>query len=187
MQQDINKKFKGFEAEHVSKMPSGHEARFLLKLDADQPIKRTSNKWFYYIAASVMLFLSCGLFLFNNKTEQPIKRTVSVEKSLELKSLGDVSPELKQVENYYLASINLELSKMSINSNNKELFDTYLDQLENLNVAYKNLSKDLTQNGPTEVLVTALIENLKLRLETLQRLKNQLKEMNQNFNSNTII
>jgi len=191
MQQDINSKFKNFEKENVSKMPNGHEARFLLKLDSKSVIKKSPKKGlkkqFLYIAASIILLISSGAFLFLNKVEQSKNSVANANSSTKLKTLGDLSPELKQVEDYYLANISLELSKMPVNENNKELFDVYLEQLEDLNLEYKSLSKELTNQGVTEVLVSALIENLKLRLQTLQRLKKQLQEVNQNLESNTLI
>jgi hypothetical protein len=92
--------------------------------------------------------------------------------------LGDVSPGLKKVEDYYLASINLELSKIEYTPETKDLFDGYVVQLEELDKEYKRLSVELTQSGPSELTVNALIDNLKFRLNLLYRLRAQLKELN---------
>ena len=94
------------------------------------------------------------------------------------KSLGDISPQLKKVEDYYLANINLELSKMKVTPESKELFDGYLERLEELNKEYAALADELTQSGPSELTVNALINNLKLRLNLLYRLKEKLSELN---------
>ena len=40
------------------------------------------------------------------------------------------------------------------------------------------LSKELIESGPTEQTVTALIDNLKFRLELMYRLKDKLNELN---------
>mgnify|MGYP000968125522 CR=1 FL=1 len=64
------------------------------------------------------------------------------------------------------------------NKENKELFDSYIVRLEELNNEYKRLSIELTESGPNELTVSALIDNLKLRLNLLYRLKEQLNELN---------
>ncbi|WAC03516.1 hypothetical protein N7U66_08565 [Lacinutrix neustonica] len=43
---------------------------------------------------------------------------------------------------------------------------------------YKTLSIELTKNGPDELTVDALINNLKFRLNLMYRLKEQLKQLN---------
>jgi len=50
-----------------------------------------------------------------------------------------------------------------------------------LDKEYNSLNAELSKVGPTEATVTALIDNLKLRLDLLFKLKNKLKELkNQN-------
>ena len=80
--------------------------------------------------------------------------------------------DLKKVEDYYLASINLELSKMEYTPETKDVFDGYLLQLDELDKEYQRLSAtELTESGPSELTVNALIDNLKFRLNLLYRLR----------------
>ena len=51
-----------------------------------------------------------------------------------------------------------------------------MKQLSELDKEYKNLSIELNKVGPTEATITALIDNLKMRLELLFKLKNKLNE-----------
>jgi len=92
-----------------------------------------------------------------------------------VKTMGDISPDLKKVEDYYLASINLELSKVKVTEDNKEIFDGYINRLQELQAEYNNLNVELTQNGPNPLTIDALINNLKLRLNLLLDLQEQLK------------
>ena len=177
MAQDIRKLFKEEPKVSSHKMPKGHEARFLDKLDEALP-KQTSRPLFSFlnIAASVVILigLSFGAYkYFNQSVEEVIPETV-VQKS----PLGEISPQLKKVEDYYLANINLELSEMKVTPENKEMFDGYLSQLEELNKEYNVLSDELTTSGPTERTINALIDNLKFRLNLLYRLKEKLNELN---------
>ena len=85
------------------------------------------------------------------------------------------------MEDFYLTGINVQLASLDQNDENKELITGYLLRLGELDTEYAALNKELNEVGPTEATVTALIDNLKLRLELLFKLKNKLKELkNQN-------
>lgn len=177
MAQDIRKLFKEEPKVSGHKMPKGHEARFLDKLDNELPVQPTRSLFtFLNIAASVVILigLSFGAYKYMN---QSVEEVIPVE-VVETSPLGEISPQLKKVEDYYLANINLELSKMKVTPDNKEMFDGYLERLEELNNEYAVLADELTTSGPTERTVNALIDNLKLRLNLLYRLKEKLSELN---------
>lgn len=167
------------------KMSEGHEARFLKKLDDALPVETAIKKRVsvLQIAAGIVILIGLGFgaskFL-GNETVVPteIVDTKNPSKDDQLKSLGDISPDFKKVEDYYLANINLELSKVKQTPENKELFDGYVIRLAELNQEYKRLSVELTDHGPNELTVSALIDNLKLRLNLLYRLKEQLNDLN---------
>ncbi|WP_299334794.1 hypothetical protein [uncultured Psychroserpens sp.] len=185
MAQDLRHLFKNEEKTSQLKMSEGHEARFLEKLDKALPEDPSVKNRFsvFYIAASVvvLLGLAFGAYKFFQEPKSVLPQVVETtnpEKEQQLKSLGDISPDLKKVEDYYLANINLELSKVKLTPDNKELFDGYVVRLAELNQEYKRLSVELTENGPNELTVSALIDNLKLRLNLLYRLKEQLHDLN---------
>ncbi|MFY0714047.1 hypothetical protein J1D01_10250 [Seonamhaeicola sp. NFXS20] len=178
MAQDIRELFKN---DKITKeeMPKNHQERFIKKLDKAFPETRKSSFRWLQIAASIVVVIGLtfgGYKYFTKKNiEEPTK--VVANKSIETKTLGDISPGLKKVEDYYLASINLELSKIKYTPETKDLFDGYIEQLAELDKEYKRLSLELTESGPSELTVNALIDNLKLRLNLLYRLKSQLKEL----------
>lgn len=188
MAQDIRKLFENEPKVYKDKMPKGHEARFLNKLDEELPVTSNKSKFtFLNVAASVVILigLSFGAYQFINSGEDQLNSNSSEQLISESESespLGKLSPQLKKVEDYYLANINLELSKMKVTPDNKELFDGYLLRLEELNIEYEVLANELTQSGPTERTVEALIENLKLRLNLMYRLKEKLSELNNETN-----
>jgi hypothetical protein len=185
MVQDIRELLKNDQKLSQDKMSKGHEARFLKKLEEELPKDTPKNMFtFFNVAASVVLLIGLTyggykLVNFNQNTVIPEVATNTVA----AKTIGDVSPQLKKVEDYYLASINLELSKMKITSENKELFDGYLARLEDLNNEYNRLTEELIEAGPNEQTVNALIDNLKFRLNLLYRLKDKLNELNNSENN----
>jgi len=181
MAQDIRKLFENEQKVSNDKMPKGHEVRFLERLDNQLP-KQPKQSLFTIlnIAASVVILigLSFGAYKFINTPGVTVEpEEVAVESPL-----GKLSPQLKKVEDYYLANINLELSKIEVTPETQELFNGYLERLEELNNEYAKLADELTETGPTERTVNALIDNLKLRLNLLYRLKEKLNELNNDTN-----
>lgn len=196
MAQDIRDLFKNDNLSN-EKMPKNHEKRFLEKLDKALPEKKSKSHWSWIqIAASVIVILglSFGGYTFFKNEQKPVPykiastNTNSAENANK-SALGSVSPDLKKVEDYYLASINLELSKIKPTPETKELYDDYLEQIATLDQEYKRLSQELETSGPSELTVNALIDNLKWRLNLLYRLREQVKilntdsELNQNHKS----
>uniref|UniRef100_UPI00404B6763 hypothetical protein n=1 Tax=Gelidibacter sp. TaxID=2018083 RepID=UPI00404B6763 len=180
MARDIRKLFEDDQKVSKQQMLKGHEDRFFEKLETEFSEKTTKKSFrMYHVAASlvVLLGLSFGAYQF---FKTPIDSVEPDQKQevVTLKSLGDVSPDLKKVEDYYIANINLELSKVKLTKDNKEVFDGYIAQLEELNKEYERLTVELTENGPNELTVSALIDNLKWRLNLLYRLKEQLNQLN---------
>ncbi len=179
MARDIRELFKEDKISH-EKMPKNHQDRFLEKLDKALPEepKKSKFSWFRVAASVVVLLgLSFGTYNFFETDNTDLPPEVVSTNTVETKSLGDVSPGLKKVEDYYLASINLELSKIKPTAETKELFDDYLMQLNDLDEEYQRLSLELTESGPSELTVNALIDNLKFRLNLLYRLRAQLQEL----------
>ncbi|WP_136481366.1 hypothetical protein [Cognatitamlana onchidii] len=177
MARDIKDLFKE-ELKLTEKMPENHQGRFLEKLDQVLPIKKALFPSWIKVAASILLVL--GLSYGGFKYVQPEvidmpKHSVVNNETNATKTLGDVSPGLKEVEDYYLASINLELAKMDPTPETKDLIDSFLEQLNILDIEYQRLSKELTNSGPTELTVNALIDNLKFRLNLLYRLRSQIE------------
>ena len=181
MAQDLRNLFEKDLEVQSAKMSEGHEARFLDKLEQELPEKKSTNYFgFFRIAASVVVLLGLGYAAFNyfgGPTETGGVEPQVVETS-SIKTMGEYSPELKKVEDFYLASINLELSKVQLTPENKGLVDGYIQRLKELNDEYDKLTVELNEDGPNAITLDALINNLKLRLNLVTRLKDKLEEFN---------
>ncbi|MDT0540806.1 hypothetical protein [Croceitalea sp. P059] len=196
MAQDLRELFKEQRENEKFKMKDGHENRFLSLLEEELPsAKRTNSYLWLKIAASVVIVLSIGSYLLlkESHNKDVIKTTVVEHTKDDLKksiSLGDLSPELKKVENYYVANINYELSKLKVSEENKEVVDGFLSRLDELNIEYEVLNKELNEIGPNDQTIEAAINNLQLRLQLMQKLKsklNQLKSSKNEHESTNII
>jgi hypothetical protein len=168
MSQDLRELFKSVREESKPSMQKDHEERFLKRLEEELPKKEKSTFLFFKIAASALLLLTAGYFTWNAITETTdIEETiVDTEQGVEDQkgiSLGDLSPDLKKLENYYVANINLELSKLEVSDDTKTLVDGFMNQLQELDVEYDPLHEELNKRGPNAQTLSALIQHVQLR------------------------
>lgn len=182
MAQDIRKMLKEHRPE-TPKLSKGHEVRFEEKLAASFSEEKKNNHSFFWlkIAAVGILLLSLGYFGYqqlSNETDPEVQvAEVNDVKDTPQFTLGDISPDLKKVEEFYLTGINVQLASLQTTDENKDLIDGYMLRLKELDTEYTSLNREMNDVGPSEATVTALIDNLKLRLELLFKLKNKLKEL----------
>ena len=194
MAQDIRKMLQE-DRSLPSKPPKGHQNRFearLKKAFPQEEQERSSNRNFFFlkIAAVLIVVLGVGFFFLNQEsgftgnqiTDAPVETEVEPSEAIPVTKeyqLSDESPEFRKIENFYLASLNLELAKLEVNDTNKALVDSFMKQLAGLDEEYKKLNAEINETGLSESSVEALISNLQLRLELLYKLKNKIKDINQ--------
>ncbi|EAQ41651.1 hypothetical protein [Polaribacter sp. MED152] len=177
MQQDIRDKFKNYKEEKVE-LSNNHAKKFeaLLNQELHQTKpKKNYIKWLS-IAASILLLVSIGVQFYPTKKEDPILIKTDDNSTPKQITLGNISPEFNTIETYYTNSINLEISQLDLSEENKELVDNYLLKIAELTKEYKDLTQELNTKGVNDATIDALIRNLQLRLQLLQRLKKQLNE-----------
>lgn len=183
MSQDLREMFETDKEEPMSMLKEGHRVRFLERLNTEMPLPKKSNFYILKIAAAILVLVSVGIFILikDNKVSTNIPATTTVDRGdAAVKSnisLGDLSPDLKKLEQYYVANINLELAQLQVSKENRDLVDGYMSRLSELNDEYQRLNNELNQMGPNEQTVAALIKNLQLRLQLLQKLKEKLNEI----------
>ncbi|MEE2771102.1 MAG: hypothetical protein VX712_02710 [Bacteroidota bacterium] len=194
MGQDIREMFRNEEQDNRSALPKGHQKRFLEKLNQEMPSEERSLGWnqLLKVAAVIVVILAAGLFFISRTSSeeagnqivdtetQPVK--ASEEKNESDYRLSDVSPEFKKVEDYYLASLNIQLAKIDLTPENKELVDSFMSKLETLDQEYVALNTEIEQSGINEETIEAMIANLQLRLDLLKKLKTKLNELKQSKN-----
>jgi hypothetical protein len=182
MQQDIRDALKNFKEEDIV-LTKNHSKKFEDLLMQQMHPKNSKKKRYTWlsIAASIVLLLSVAIqFYPETKIDNPVKEI----------SLGSISPEFNSIETYYTNSINLVMSDLEVTDANEEILFGYLSKIKELSIEYKSLTKELNTKGVNDNTIDALIRNLQLRLQLLQRLKKQLKQLknlNTHKNENTII
>lgn len=192
MARDLRALFAKERKEKTYSMKEGHEHRFSALLDSEMPVnpkvKKFNGFFWMKIAASVIITIALGTYFFSQKRSAGvIEETEVVEKTSKENnnqgiSLGDLSPDLKKIESFYVANINLELSALEFNDENKAIVDGYMERLSELDKAYHNLNEELNNIGPNDQTINALIKNLQLRLQLLQKLKSKLNQLKSSKN-----
>jgi hypothetical protein len=192
MARDIKKMFENYTPE-PAKLPKGHEARFETKLnkvfsESISEEKKYVMPWLKIAAVAVVL-ITLSFFGYQQLSKPNLiiatdpnnsiveNSNENVDNSKPKLTLADISPDLKKVQEYYMTGINVQLASLKITDENRGLVNGYMQRLAVLDKEYTALNIELNKVGPTEITVTALIDNLKMRLDLLFKLKNKLKEL----------
>jgi len=166
------------------KMSKGHEQKFKNQLDEAFGAKPSkSYSMIYKMAAVAIIAVLSTIFVLNQTQIVSDNSTKQVSQTQKI-SLGDISPELHKIENFYLTSIKLELATLETSTEFDDVVNSYLEELKNINKAYDNLETELNTVGVSEEIINAMIDNLQLRLELLQDLKQKLNHLKQKQNEN---
>jgi hypothetical protein len=94
-------------------------------------------------------------------------------------ALGDVSPQYKEVENYYIHQVNLvesEITTIDI-SGNTEQREMLKKEMGSMDSVYIQLQKELKANPDDERIINAMIEHYQTKLEVMSFIVNQLKDI----------
>ena len=177
MAQDIKKLFEQEPEMATKKLPKGHQNRFKNRLEYEFPKEKNQFSWMK-IAASILVLLRLSIAvykLFYVEVSTEIAQEDAPEKKIN--SMGDLSPDLKKIEDYYLANINYRISKIKITDENRDLLAAYFSQLSVLQQDYADLNLQLDSDEISEETIDALIENLQMRLQLLKQLKKKLNEI----------
>ena len=173
-------------------LSANHQDKFARLLDERLPQQKKPMFLWLKVAAIGILLLGIGYILMTNTSGEP-QEQMAVEETLPAdnqenqkasKGLSDFSPEFKKLEDYYTRSITMGIASLEVNPENQELIDGYMKRLSTLDKEYKRLNAELVNVGPNDLTVNALIDNLKLRLELLLKLKNILRELKSANNEN---
>lgn len=149
-----------------------HENLFIERLYEELPIKNKNSFIVLKIAASILVFVSLGVATYFLNKEEVLPSSEFV--------LSDISLELKEIEDFYVANINLTLADIENNSENQAFVKRYLKRLSTLKEEHRILIIEMNEEGPNSQSIIVLINNLKLQLELLQELKEQLTSIKNN-------
>jgi hypothetical protein len=92
-------------------------------------------------------------------------------------TLGQVSPQYKEVENYYVHQVNLmegEIVNVDLKSNPAQKM-MLMKEMKSMDSTYVSLQRELKANPNDERIINAMIEHYQTKLEVMTYIVNQLK------------
>jgi hypothetical protein len=147
---------------HLEKFTRKLESRFLVK-------KRTISIVPYLLRAAVVVLLVTlsSLWTWDHFIRPGSQRM----------ALGDVSPQYKEVENYYVHQVSLMESEI-VNidlENNPEQKEVFLQEIKSMDSTYIELQKELKANPNDERIINAMIEHYQTKVDVMNYILSQLK------------
>ena len=145
----------------------------------DKEIKVIPIKRFYSLVASIVIVFGLGIvYLYtsiNDNTE--VVENEKPELKIEELSFASLSNDLAEVENYYITEVNDKLEMLK----SYEVDEEILEEVNLLSEEFDRLKVEMGQSVDPQLIVEAMIENYRLRLDILEDLLNELKQENKSL------
>ncbi len=154
----------------------GHFERFRMKLEMrfrKEAPKRSIVPYLLRAAVVTLLVTLSSLYTWDHFI-RPERKGMT---------LGQVSPEYKEVENYYIHQVNLmenELTQFDLGDPSQKA--VLMSEIKSMDSVRVQLQKELKANPNDERIIQAMVEHYQTKLEVMSYIVNQLKSVQ---NSNT--
>lgn len=158
-------------------LPSGHEKRFLEKLDREFPSVAKPKFNYWKVAAVLIPLMMLSVYYWTEMRPDELET--------ESFTLAEISPELSEAENQlaYLVEMNVKKVKSLETEENSEMVDNSLNQLQILQRDYNKLLDDLKESGGNPQVMKSVLLNLQLQVEVLETVLTQINSI-QEFKHN---
>jgi hypothetical protein len=150
----------------------GHVERFNWKLERrlhSRTVRRSIVPYLLKAAAVTVLVMLSSLWAWDTFIRAGKGRM----------SLGEVSPQYKEAENYYVQQVNFienEISKLEIESD-PEQKAILRNELRSMDSTYVQLQKELKANPHDERIINAMIAHYQTKIDVMNYIMEQLKEI----------
>ena len=152
---------------------AGHLERFSRKLENRFQVKTVTRS---IVPAVVTLLITLSSLWTWDHFIRPGRNRMT---------LGQVSPQYKEVENYYVHQVNLmegEIVNVDLKSNPAQK-TMLMKEMKSMDSTYVSLQRELKANPNDERIINAMIEHYQTKLEVMTYIVNQLKTIrNDNHN-----
>jgi hypothetical protein len=156
----------------------GHFERFRRKLEircGEKTLKRSIVPYLLKAAVVTLLVTLSSLWTWDHFIRPDRNRM----------TLGEVSPQFREVENYYVHQVKLmesELVNIDLKTNNEQK-KMLVTEMNSMDSVYVQLQKELKANPNDERIINAMIEHYQTKVEVMSYILSQLKAIrNENQN-----
>jgi len=158
--------------EICQELPAVRKEAKVISINFGEKLSFAADLIFMRIAAAILLLLGCGLTLFLMKQNTPAGSGIAVATTETTPAITNIAPELVEVEAYYTSQINRKKEQLTsydlkaLGLDEQQLIDKELAKLDS---SYLQLRKQLYTNPNTDQVMGAMIQNLQIRIEVLNR------------------
>lgn len=157
----------------------------VISINFGERLNFTADFMFMRVAATIVLLLACGITLWTVKQNNPVvtntTNTLAANTGTgEQESIYQVAPELAEVEVYYTSQINSkreELSEYDLKVLGLDETREIDRELARLDSSYTRLKNQLYTTPNTDQVMAAMVQNLQIRIEVLNRQLEVLKKI----------
>lgn len=175
---DLKDLFDGLDFD-IAEPSANHEEKFREKLRKQQPQKKARHNgvitmWLPGLAIAASFLIA--FLLFQGAFNDPFSQK---------QELANVSPEMKQTQDFYSSVIRRELAALEDQKSpeTEAVINDALNQLQILENDYDKLKKDLGKSGQDKRVIYAMITNFQKRIELLQTVLEKVDTINTLKNS----
>ena len=160
--------------EICQELPVTRKETKVISFNFGEKLSLTADFLFMRIAAAVLLLVGCGLTLFLMKQSTPADNNyyTAATTAAETRSVNSIAPELVEVEAYYASQIEDKKQELTaydlkvLGLDEQQLIDKELARLDS---SYLQLKKQLYTTPNSNKVMDAMIQNLQIRIEVLNR------------------
>jgi len=176
---DLKDLFDGLDFDIAEPTPQ-HEDRFREKLRQQPQKKKPKHNGLITMWLPVMAVAAsflAAVLLFQGVFANPFSHT---------QELANVSPEMKQTQEFYSSVIRTELAALQEQKTpeTEAVINDALAQLDILEKDYQNLKKDLGKSGQDQRVIFAMITNFQKRIDLLKMVLEKVNDINTLKNTN---
>lgn len=158
----------------VAQPAAHHDERFLKKLQQHNAKKRSKKSNVISLWGPIMAIAACllvAIVLFQGVYGNPFTTH---------QDLANVSPEMKQTQDFYASVIKTELENLQEQKTpeTEAVIEDALKQLETLENDYQKLKKDLGKSGQDKRVIYAMITNFQQRIDLLKTVLDKVETIN---------
>ncbi|MBO4603191.1 MAG: hypothetical protein J5651_08520 [Salinivirgaceae bacterium] len=169
---------------------AGHFERFQQRLEAEQKQRNRFNyRRILYVAASVVVAVVVSveaLSLLLGKGVETIQNEVA---ELNMNSTNDfvrqttqnvkskLNPEYRETQKYYITEVDNRLDQIKATSMDEEQKAELLKELSEMDELFAKLQKELKSSPDNQVLIEAMINHYKMKIEVMNQIINNLNSI----------
>ena len=155
----------------------GHFDRFMKKLDRLGRLRKYSLPYYLKVAGLLVFVSISSILIYQLAVNRYYERNIY--------SFGKLSPEYREVEDYFIHTINTKYNDLQkIDLKDRTQKEMVIKEMKELDKVYRNLSKELKNDPNNERLINAMIKHYQLKLDILNEMTDQLMKIKNNISNN---